>query len=653
MFGSAAQTPLDRSAQPSPRLDAQLPRGECSFILSEGESNLAGAATPQRCSCRGFYADQVVRSRCGCGHQAWHHEAQPANGVPLEEHLEVVEEVKRLRAEFAEKCAVLERELTGERTLRLRAEHVREEQQALVYQNMTQMALKLDDKIEAVVDKSQDTHDMLLRLQEKVVTVEDLAMELETRVDGLDRRGLSAGSSKSRSLTPVAERPGDTAPAGAFSTTAQLPIRTERRPSPRWSCRLIVAPSKSQRYAYEHDSAGFRRLKSRGLVQEVTFSDRSAEAFVGCVEGAFRWAFRGRPWMPLTGYRPRDEPFGRIVLQTLAAEHLTADTWDHALIDRHCVIHDKFQGDLLYVALQNEDLTWAEIKFLPAGAFGAGGNEDGCWAHDEDLDGRVPGFKSLDQALAYDYAEPLPPYSSRTVSMITDHRPNSILIDRPSSKLDVLASASAAYLRNNNNNNNSNNNNNNNNGGHIGRGMTSPQAGAVGSSSSTPPPGQVGRQQGQHHASLLAAALQSPTRAAPPSVRSVPSISDRSFSDRSSLAGDEHMMEEWDEQQQQHRIKKLRTKASMPAAVGGGPMSSAVSSTSSGSGGGATAGSAPTTQVYVSGRSKRKLQVREGKVKEPVRFTEWRPINSINSFRHRNDKGKGQAGQQPSPQPPS
>src|SRR6202012_5914069 len=98
MFNNSPQPGPNLPPQiPSPTLEPQLPRGECGFILPDHDPQ---TGSRQRCNCRSFFPDHVVRSRCGCGHQAWHHESQPLASVSMEDHLALVEEVKKLRHEL-------------------------------------------------------------------------------------------------------------------------------------------------------------------------------------------------------------------------------------------------------------------------------------------------------------------------------------------------------------------------------------------------------------------------------------------------------------------------------------------------------------------------------------------------------------------------
>lgn len=536
--------------KPSPPAETPLPRGECGFILNECDS---GKGTRQRCSCRSFYpADSVVRSTCGCGHQAWHHEAQPLSTVTMEEYLAVIEDMKRLKTElkrFERLEQELKSELFKERLAREEHASMHRAVEQRMYQNMQLLKVTMDDKVEAVVDKTQEFNDQIKAVQERLTMVDEVTMDLENRIDHLEH----PGKESSREATPSASTPRATPKAilpappvpqlpllmQPQHTIGQLPIRSDKKYPLAWSVRVIFVPRKSQRFAFDPDSNGYRRCASRKLQQNLDFPSQDSSCFANRIENAFKGVLRGRPWMPMVGHRPADEPFGRMALHLLPQELTLRDVWDYPFLEDHCIAHDKMQGDVLYITLQYEDVTWNEIRFLPA-VLGA---DDACWNHDEELDGSAK-YKSLDSEIMYDYPDPPPTYSSRTHSVADRHS----LAERAPSKLDVLADSASMLSR--------------------------------------------------------------------VSVERVPTHSSRSTfsSERSSLRSFE--TEETDDE---HRDKKpkLRTKHSMPN-VNAQP-------------------------IYVSGRSKRKMPVREKGPKEPLHFnvsnvTKWRP-----NILHPGSKGKDTA----------
>lgn len=435
MFPNNPPLLVNQPAKTDPNPHAQLPRGECAFIVPGSDSN----ASRQRCSCRSFYPDAVVRSRCGCGHQAWHHEAQPVGTVSMEEYLDVVDQMKRLKQDVL-RLHSLEQEWKQELLLerKAREEMVKTHRaiEARMYENMKFLKISMDDRVEAVVDKTTEYSDQIKGMQERLAMLDDVSMELENRVDRVETLGGLSRDVTPAASTPKAPRsPPKTAPLPQLpllmqphSTLGQLPIRTDKKYSLAWSVRVIFVPRKSQKFAFDPDSTGYKRCASRKLQQNLEFPSQDSSCFANRIDTAFKGVFRGRPWMPLTGHRPTDEPFGRMALTLLPNDLVHRDIWDYPFLEDHCIAHDKMQGDVLYITLQYEDVTWNEIRFLPA----ATGVDESCWSHDEELDGSAK-FRSLDSEIMYDYQDPPPTYSSRTHS----------LADRAPSKLDVLAESAA------------------------------------------------------------------------------------------------------------------------------------------------------------------------------------------------------------------
>jgi hypothetical protein len=560
MYHNNSQSLVHLPGKSAPGDEAQLPRGECGFIVPGSEGN----GVRQRCSCRSFYPDSIVRSRCGCGHQAWHHEAQPLSAVTMEDYAQAIEEMKRLKQElkrFESMEQTFKQELFKERMAREELIRTSRAVEARMYENMQFLKISMDDRVEAVVDKTTEFSDQIKGMQERLTMLDDVSMDLENRVDRVEQYGglsrdvtPAASTPKARLSTPKAQ-PVPQLPLlmQPQHTLGQLPIRTDKKYPLAWSVRVIFVPRKSQRFAFDPDSNGYKRCVSRKLQQNLEFPSQDSSCFANHIDTAFKGVFRGRPWMPLTGHRPADEPFGRMALTLLPADLIHRDVWDYPFLEDHCIAHDKMQGDILYITLQYEDVTWNEIKFLPA----VTGVDESCWDHDEELDGTAK-YKSLDSEIMYDYQDPPPTYSSRTHS----------LADRAPSKLDVLADSAA---------------------------LLSP----------------IERAQSQSSNSIRLSPMQrTPTQS------SSHSSNPRFSSERSSLRSFE--TETTDDE---HRDKKpkLRSKQSMPNINGGHAQQ----------------------RMYVSGRSKRKMNVTEKGIKEPLHFNagnlaKWRP----NLLHPHSSKGK-------------
>ncbi|EFQ86550.1 hypothetical protein CFE70_002328 [Pyrenophora teres f. teres 0-1] len=564
MFHSNTEGLVHLPGKPAPAGEAQLPRGECAFILPSSDAN--GAR--QRCQCRSFFPDPVIRSRCGCGHQAWIHEAQPLSAVSMDAYIDAVEQMKRLKHEvkrFETLEQHLKQELFRERLAREELMRTNTAIQARMYENMQLLKLSMDDKVEAVVDRTTELSDQIKVQGERLIMVDEFSMELENRVDrveqlnGLSRDATPVSSTPKPHLSPRPTPPVPQLPLLTQSqhTLGQLPIRTDKKYPLSWNVRVIFVPRKSQRYAFDPDSNAYRRCASRKLQQDLDFPSQDSSCFANRIETAFKGLFRGRPWMPMTGHRPADEPFGRMALMLLPPDLIHRDVWDYPFLEDHCIAHDKMQGDVLYITLQYEDVTWNEIRFLPP----VTGVDDSCWEHDEELDGTAK-YKSLDSEIMYDYQDPPPTYSSRTHSMAT----------RAPSGLDVLANSAA---------------------------MLSPieRTQTVSSSYSS-------------RLSSLSPLQRAPTQS------SSHSSNPRFSSERSSLRSFDT------ETDDEHRDKKpkLRAKQSIPN-VGDGPHAK--------------------QPMYISGRSKRKMPVREKGVKEPLHFNVAGVAKGGLNFLHpRSSKGK-------------
>jgi len=353
----------------------------------------------------------------------------------MQEHIAVIEEVKRLKSEiqrFENLEHDLKQELLKERQAREDREKMFQRLEACLYQNMRWLKVHMDDKVEAVVDKTQDFANEIKAVREKLTIVDEATMQLEDRLDRVEQeRGMA-----SREMTPVATPkppPIHHPPLPPISelTIAHLPIRTEKRYPITWNVRVIFVPRNTQPFAYDPDSIGYRRCATRNLQQSVDFAGQDSATFVRTIEAHFKGILRGRPWMPISGHRPADEPFGRMALRPLPTELRVKEVWDYPFLEDQCIAHDKLQGDVLYITLQFEDVSWNEIRFLPS----VMGADESCWQHDEELDGSAK-YKSLDSELMYDYQDP-PPYSSRTHS----------IMDRAPSKLDVLADSASMLSR--------------------------------------------------------------------------------------------------------------------------------------------------------------------------------------------------------------
>jgi hypothetical protein len=434
---SATQKLVHLPRNPPPRApDHQLPRGECRFIIPEIDIH----GSRQRCTCASFSLNHnVPGSLCGCGHQAWHHVTEPSgNYVPLDDHLELLDKFKKLE----DSSKKLQEELARERRERdatcqdIQKMHYKTLAWLRYYidEKMEARRLQTDDKLEHVEDKAQDAANEVGKLAARISDMDEALIRLEERLDSRRRASMS--------LTPLVEAEASQQPWPSVEKThGDVPIRAEAEHVQEWDVRVVLVPSKTLQFAFSVDSIAYRRCQTRGFHQDLRLSDRTSETFVKCVEASFTTIIRLRPWMPLQCLRSSD-----MSICELRAALVNPALWDYELLEQYCLAHDKGQGgDVLYIALQNEDLSWAEIRSLPRNF----GSDETCWEVDEALDG-VSKEASMDYKMdsetpvtresTSDYNSP-PPYSSRV------YPENPGQCAAPPSRLEVLADVASIPMQ--------------------------------------------------------------------------------------------------------------------------------------------------------------------------------------------------------------
>lgn len=256
-------------------------------------------------------------------------------------------------------------------------EHRMASAQASLEQRITQvasLATHLEDRIEAVVDKTQNWDQIV----EKINILDEASMRLEESIglDSAERPGLSGR--KLNMLSPVHE---------ASSAPSPMPVDRQTmdmtKPAALWQVKVVLLPKKLP-YAYPVDSVEWRRSYSRGLHQEISPKSRTAEDFVRAVDATFKVTLQNRPWSPLVCLRSEDKQ-----LSSLPLGQNQPHLWDYAFLEKHCFAHDKLDGDVVYIAPTSDELTWPLIRSLPA----VQGADETCWQHHNELDGFVrPNF---------------------------------------------------------------------------------------------------------------------------------------------------------------------------------------------------------------------------------------------------------------------
>src|SRR5204863_63561 len=116
-----------------------------------------------------------------------------------------------------------------------------------------------DDRIDALVDANQATHDDIKTLQARVIEIDDASMLLEERIDNL----ASNDSDASRALRTASLQ----APRGAIadSSDTQAQQATENSGSQAWTVHVSLLPGASQPFPFEKDTIAYNRALSRGL----------------------------------------------------------------------------------------------------------------------------------------------------------------------------------------------------------------------------------------------------------------------------------------------------------------------------------------------------------------------------------------------------
>jgi hypothetical protein len=418
--------------QPSRSPNQDLPQGECRFILRDADAD----GSRVRCDCVSFSLNHSLPgAQCGCGHQAWHHVKESTGTfVSMQEHQALVE-----------RCAMLEdlaRRLGDDLAKeKIERERLMKEYQKATMHNMVQLRyyvdekihglqLRIDDKLESVEDKAHAAIDAADALEHRFSDLDESVIRLEERAD-LGRRA-------SRSMTPLLES-GSTAiqsPPPERVPEIFPPLHESRHDSQveEWDIKVILLPSRYLQFAPNPDSVVFKRCQTRGFVHELHLTTLTSSGFSKTIEAFYGSILRGRPWMPLQCFKSSDMSIGQ-----LPPHQINPTFWDYNFLEGSCLAHDKAAGEILYIALQNEDLGWEEIKNLPS----IFGSDESCWREDEkldaqgDMDYRMESTPTVnDTDSTYEKYNSPPPYQPGTP------RQGPITAGQ-SSPLDILAIASA------------------------------------------------------------------------------------------------------------------------------------------------------------------------------------------------------------------
>jgi hypothetical protein len=430
--------------QPARAQDLQLPRGECRKILPDVDPD----GSRQRCSCVSFSLNHTVPgSSCGCGHPAWNHVSEATGEyVPAEEYIALLEKFKTLE----ETSRQLREEVIKERREREKAV-----KQIMLgtYNNLANLKYyvdekleisrrNVDDKVEGILDKADGAASDALQLNARVADIDEAMMRLEERIDSgrWQSRGSSLPIITQDKVSPRQH------PVHHESPAPQLPFRGESKHPDAWDVRVILVPRRNQQFAFSPDSIAYRRCQTRGLHQDLHLTDHTSQTFIQCTEASFTTIIRGRRWTPLQCLRSSD-----MSLCPLSRDQSDHTSWEFSFLESQCLAHDKLQGDIIFITLQDEDLSWKDIYSLPC-VFGS--DDEQCWEHSDELEGTskedlvamdnkaadkmetdptpIHPRRAIDTDSVYEYSPP--PYSSRAYSDSARHGLTG---------LDALATASS------------------------------------------------------------------------------------------------------------------------------------------------------------------------------------------------------------------
>jgi hypothetical protein len=325
-----------------------------------------------------------------------------AGQLALQDNVRALEEANRklqedLLREKEEKDQIIQRLVKISTTNLVQLKHYFDEKSE-------QLRINMEDKIEQNEDKAEGAYAAVEDLQIKYQDMEEMLMRTIEDVD--------AGRRPSLSLTPLLH-------------------------SESWAVRIVLVPSRNAPFAFGPDTLAYRRCQTRSLHQDIHFKDKSSQTFTSRVEATFTSILRSRLWMPLQCINSTE-----LSLQHLDAIYLKPSSWDYGLLEAQCLAHNKSyggDGNVIFIALKDEDLSWEDIKNLPT----VFGSDESCWKHDEELDS--PSSKeSMDYRLGNDriaansdstygdYNNSPPPYVPRETPCqgpVNSRRPLDILAD--------------------------------------------------------------------------------------------------------------------------------------------------------------------------------------------------------------------------------
>lgn len=413
---SASTTPSPVQGPATQADEAQLPSGQCRYILLNPE--IKG----HRCACVGFTLNRALPSvTCECGHLSCYHIKEAEYPVD-----------KTLVEQLSHRVRILEEQLDretqgglgsvlGETLKRLgqlegqfekSKDDIAHESRGLYRQisRVWQTVDQLTNREAALNDRLADHDGQILdhgaeiqRIGGRLMETDDAAIELEERVDRLeasyeneddyryyrnpDRAAQAQGPI---STIPVeAEQPNARLePLGISTASAPLDNLYSRQPPEQtlatpWTVHVSLLPSSTQPFPFEKDTTAYKRCLSRGLHQMIAVPGTDSVSFVTSVSRAFGDLLKGRTWVPLQARLCDAESLqGLPMLRPLDA-CLVGEKYDIDFLRAHCAVcGPNGRLDSLYIAMASDTISWHFLRRQPCYLEGL---ED-SWAYDEYLD---------------------------------------------------------------------------------------------------------------------------------------------------------------------------------------------------------------------------------------------------------------------------
>lgn len=270
-----------------------------------------------------------------------------------------------------EKVESLRRELEAER--RMRNDEIKNIQRSLqrVYHDCANLASRdaeqlvdLENKVDALSQRYRADHGELNTLRKRLDVMESLATSLRTRIEPNEHQPRQTQPQEQQRYHDSPQQPQEQQRNSLPQSFGGDPNRATHASavgSP-WTAQIIWVLSASRPNVSEVDGVAYLKLQSRSTRNKVFFTaDTSLSFFLG-IEGSFINVIRSRAWMPLASHKTSEsDEVARITLDKLPARMRDDRLWTRAWLEEHCVTYDSAGKPHIYIALQEEDLTLAEL----------------------------------------------------------------------------------------------------------------------------------------------------------------------------------------------------------------------------------------------------------------------------------------------------